>query len=600
MKRTIVAAVIILSLMLSASAFAATQCAKPGGGSGCYGTIQEAVDAASSGDTINVLEGTYNENVYISTPNLTIIGVVITTTRTRKGFVSVTQPAGPRKVIVDAHDGCYESTPEENAPQQMGAPGFEINAPNVTLKNMTVRHSCGVNIFSWYGNTTISDVRSINSESDSIVLLGSNQSVTKTIVMGARYSGLFVEGDAANIQNNTISNINNEPYGPEPPLQSEGSGAIAVWGANPTIVNNIIRNVENGNGIFVDADYYGAIINDNKIASISGYIGLYPSGDKSVNTLLRSVKTPEQMFMYGIGILVFDAYDLSVARNTIHSVNAGLILEDTYNSTVMQNTVSNATFVGIAFIEYDGYDSAAVTPTDDGMPNTITKNSVTGVGFEGYCLMGYSLVVTNNTAKDITAGDGFSIDTSSGTISGNTASYANGYGGETGFRIYAYGTSITGNTAEYNNGYGIDISGSYNTILSNTARYNGTYWWNSGIYVGGEYNTINNNISEENYGKGFEIYGDYENWLNGNVSRNNAVTGFALYGSNATFYFSGNNAQNNEGEGIANLSNLVDMMNNNNASGNRLDICNSGTINTFTSNIFTTGGSGTPCELEGI
>src|SRR5437588_9210073 len=49
----------------------------PGGGCGtaaAYNTIQAAVSAASSGDTIKVCAGTYPENVLIITPSLTLDG----------------------------------------------------------------------------------------------------------------------------------------------------------------------------------------------------------------------------------------------------------------------------------------------------------------------------------------------------------------------------------------------------------------------------------------------------------------------------------------------------------------------------------------------
>jgi pectin methylesterase-like acyl-CoA thioesterase len=40
-------------------------CVAPGGANGCYATIQAAVNAASSGDTISVAAGTYTENVQV-------------------------------------------------------------------------------------------------------------------------------------------------------------------------------------------------------------------------------------------------------------------------------------------------------------------------------------------------------------------------------------------------------------------------------------------------------------------------------------------------------------------------------------------------------
>ncbi|MCZ4289288.1 Ig-like domain-containing protein [Hoeflea alexandrii] len=44
-------------------------------GNGGYATIQDAVDAAASGDTILIAEGTYTEQVVITTDNLTVVGV---------------------------------------------------------------------------------------------------------------------------------------------------------------------------------------------------------------------------------------------------------------------------------------------------------------------------------------------------------------------------------------------------------------------------------------------------------------------------------------------------------------------------------------------
>jgi len=53
---------------LSTPAAAATWCVRPGGGSGCFATITEAVAAAAPGDTVAVSHGTYAEEVVIAKP----------------------------------------------------------------------------------------------------------------------------------------------------------------------------------------------------------------------------------------------------------------------------------------------------------------------------------------------------------------------------------------------------------------------------------------------------------------------------------------------------------------------------------------------------
>jgi hypothetical protein len=60
-----------IAIGASSSAVAATLCV--GGAPGCYQTIGAAVAAATSGDTINVAQGVYHENVVIGTP-LSLVG----------------------------------------------------------------------------------------------------------------------------------------------------------------------------------------------------------------------------------------------------------------------------------------------------------------------------------------------------------------------------------------------------------------------------------------------------------------------------------------------------------------------------------------------
>jgi pectin methylesterase-like acyl-CoA thioesterase len=61
--------------LCAASSLAATLCVNPGGKLGCKSSISAAVSAASPGDTILVVPGTYKEQVVI-TKSISLVAVV--------------------------------------------------------------------------------------------------------------------------------------------------------------------------------------------------------------------------------------------------------------------------------------------------------------------------------------------------------------------------------------------------------------------------------------------------------------------------------------------------------------------------------------------
>lgn len=85
--RALAAAVLLAGT--AASPAGAVECVKPSGAGPCFATIQEAVDAASPGETVRIYPGDYHEAVNVGTAGLTIAGMGPT-----PGAVRVWVPGG--------------------------------------------------------------------------------------------------------------------------------------------------------------------------------------------------------------------------------------------------------------------------------------------------------------------------------------------------------------------------------------------------------------------------------------------------------------------------------------------------------------------------
>lgn len=545
---------ILFSLFLASGALAATLCVEPGGAGGCYATIQAAVNAAGAGDTIEVRPGTYFENVFITgaKAGLTIVGAGVVAPRpfVRRGE----SEQEPEDVIVDAYPLGGPAS----------GPGIWIdNVVGVTIRNLTVRNADNDgglfppgNIYSDGDFTTIDNVHLLSGDEAGVLIDGNDATVNDCFIAANYDRGIEIYGDRATVMDNVI--WNNDTDG------------ILIGSDDATIVGNDIIQVEDGDGIEVD-DGDNAVITDNDIRSC---------GDD--------------------GIEVDWGNNAYIARNTIRTVSDdGIYLREMTNSTVTGNDVRGCDDEGIDSYtcDYDGFACLLVGN------NVFTDNIVECTEDEAFDISEQNPTVTGNTAKNVIDDDGYDIDCPDGpclggTISNNYAAYATD--DDEGFDLDVDNMIISGNVAEHNAEEGFNIDGDNNQISNNTARYNGTEGFEEGFEVDGDNNLITDNLAEFNCGRGFYVGGD--NTVTGNTALDNYRTGIKLgYTNGGTLTVNSNIANDNHGEGIANDANGTTgtvVITNNTALGNRTDICNTGTITTFTGNTFVTGGDTTACDLD--
>jgi parallel beta-helix repeat protein len=222
---------------------AATICVDPNNAPPCQATIQGGVDAASAGDTVKIVPGTYPGKVVIPA--------------TKPGLIL----AGVDQVII---------TPGS-------ADGIRVQAINVTLKTLTVQgghHGIGL-----HGGSTgahVLQVRVQGTSSDCIVVESPNVeivdselsdcgndgidanrndthalSVRNTTItgFGSNKNGIHVDRENAQLEGNTIDGQGSgrdciEAQSDNAVVQRNtvnncGQDGIEVIGANPTVVGNV-------------------------------------------------------------------------------------------------------------------------------------------------------------------------------------------------------------------------------------------------------------------------------------------------------------------------------------------------------------------------
>ncbi len=218
-------------------------CVAPGGANGCYATIQAAVDAASSGDTISVAAGTYTENVQIQ-KSLTLQGAGAATT-------TIDATGLDHGLVVQGVTGAVISG---FTVQNANLAGVQLtNVSQLLFENNTVQHN-DLNLVPAGMNSTCAGAAPFEQEDcgEGVYLQGVAYSTFAHNLVQNNAGGFLVTDETGPTHDNLITDnlVQNNVYdcGITLPSHPSGFGPNGPLPGYGVYNNTVSHNVATGNG----------------------------------------------------------------------------------------------------------------------------------------------------------------------------------------------------------------------------------------------------------------------------------------------------------------------------------------------------------------
>jgi hypothetical protein len=265
-----------------------------------YATIQEAIDASTSGDEIVVSPGTYYENITLNARSIILRSV----DPSDPAIVSATVIDGNQNTHVVEIYGSDASTLEGFTIRNgisMGGGGISVYGSSPTIKNNTILNNeshTGGGIQVYKSNSVITN----NRIDDNSALYG---------------GGIYVEDSTITISNNSI--INNKAD------NGKGGGIRIFEDCTVTVTGNTINDnsADEGGGIYVEGSTEFTVfvtIIDNEISSNNAETeeggGIYV--EKCITTISgNKISSNEATVKGGGGIYLKEVYSTTINNNDI-------------------------------------------------------------------------------------------------------------------------------------------------------------------------------------------------------------------------------------------------------------------------------------------
>lgn len=315
-----------------------------------YQTIQEAIDNASTGDTIRVFDGTYNQSIQINT-TIHLIGNGSERTR-MQDWNSVT--------IIQVHADNVSISGLNITGTRRWTTALFLSGNHVTISENMIQSHIGIKL-----NETLNATISSN------IFQGSYRELMITGIRGLNTHGNFINSntfidcnDGIDFEWNCDRNrIQNNSFF----LGGRGvdlGGGGGEYCENNTIVENMFNGTRYGIKSFISK---WSVIRENVLHSPK--FGIRVSNSDNETMTNNSVIGAEQN-----AITIQYCENVSVLDNTCHASGIGIYLSLSTSISIQRNTITNNSDAGIS-----------LNSVND---NDITHNNISGNvdGLELFCI----------------------------------------------------------------------------------------------------------------------------------------------------------------------------------------------------------------------
>jgi parallel beta-helix repeat protein len=310
-----------------------------GSGAGNYSSIQSAIDAAGSDDTIFVYSGTYYENVIVD-KSINLIGEDRDTT--------IIDGGGNGNVVIVTADGVnITGFTIQNSGSESTDVGMEIQSNyNTITGNYISNNNHGLYLSSFSHNNLIAyNNVSFNNAYGICQFHSNNNTITANDVFSNSYQGIFIQ--FADSGDNVISDNNI--------THNDLTGiTINLYADNNLVVGNNI--IFNGGGMWVWGTKNNLIKGNNISSNYGDGVSLSGSSDNILSNNTLKFNTAEGIDLYSSSENTFNNNNLLNNRN-------GLYLTYSNKNNIVCNNISDNTKYGIYFY-------------NNGANNTISFNNI--------------------------------------------------------------------------------------------------------------------------------------------------------------------------------------------------------------------------------